>query len=203
MRSWARISLFYFILWSALPSLILTFCSVTPPCRVWLQHSCCPAHHGGLHAWYLPHLLQLLPGDLHAHPAAVCGPGSGNPLRRRTPAPHSTGIGHRTTAPSSVTVSQESHMYKETLFWRWSKRLIVFLFVSFGDPWSPWRHSQSWWWALYRRKGVSVEDSGHHRWDIRLFPYWKDLLVFSPFSWPRKTLVFCSPYQLMMQKLIL
>ncbi|TKS87643.1 Zinc transporter ZIP12 LIV-1 subfamily of ZIP zinc transporter 8 [Collichthys lucidus] len=32
------------------------------------------------------------------------GLGSGNPLRRRTPAPHTTGIGHRATAPSSVTI---------------------------------------------------------------------------------------------------
>ncbi|XP_019127162.1 zinc transporter ZIP12 isoform X2 [Larimichthys crocea] len=72
--------------------------------EVWLQHGCCPAHHGGLHVWHLPDLLQLLPGNLHPHPAAVCGPGSGNPLRRCTPAPHTTGIGHRATAPSSVTI---------------------------------------------------------------------------------------------------
>uniref|UniRef100_A0A4W6CAL9 Uncharacterized protein n=1 Tax=Lates calcarifer TaxID=8187 RepID=A0A4W6CAL9_LATCA len=53
----------------------------------------CPAHHGGLHVRHLPDLLQLLPGNLHTHPAAVCGPGSGNALRRRSPAPHTTDSG--------------------------------------------------------------------------------------------------------------
>lgn len=64
----------------------------SPFCRVRLQHGCCPAHHSGLHVGNLPDFLQLLPGNLHTHPAAVCGPGSGNAFRRRTPAPHTTGI---------------------------------------------------------------------------------------------------------------
>lgn len=100
------------------------------PCRVWLQHGCCCAHHARLHARHLPDLLQLLPGDLRAHPAAVCGPGSGNSLRRCTPAPHTTGIGYRAIAPSSPTVSQPSHVYKDTHCCLWIKCLTI-LFYSF------------------------------------------------------------------------
>lgn len=156
--------------------------SWSSPCRVWLQHSCRPSHHVGLHARYLPNLLQLLPGDLCTHPAAVCGPGSGNPLRRCPPAPHTTGIGHRATATSSVTVSQAPHVCKDTLCWLWSNCLIVSLCVSFGDPRPPRWHSQSRRRSLYRRKRVSVEDSGNDRRDLRLFPYWEDLFVSGSFS---------------------
>lgn len=93
----------------------LKLSKLSPLYRVWLQHSCCPADHVGLHARYLSDLLQLLPGNLHTHPTAVCGPGSRNPLRRCPPAPHTTGIGHRATAPSSVTVSQAPYMFKNSL----------------------------------------------------------------------------------------
>lgn len=60
------------------------------PCRVRLQYSCCAAHHPGLHVGNLSDLLQLLPGDLHTHPAAVCGPGCRHPLRRRSHLPRTT-----------------------------------------------------------------------------------------------------------------
>lgn len=173
---------------------------VTSPCRVWLQHGCCCAHHARLHARHLPDLLQLLPGDLRAHPAAVCGPGSGNSLRRCTPAPHTTGIGHRATAPSSATVSQPSHVYKDTLCCLWIKCLTVLLFLSFGDPWSPRWHSRSWWRRLHPRKGVPMEDSGDDCWDLWLFPYRKDLFIFCPISWPCKSSVFVTRINLMTQE---
>lgn len=62
------------------------------PSRVWLQYSGRPDHHSGLNVRYLPDLLQLLSGDLRPHLAAVCGSCSGDPLRRCTPAPHTTGM---------------------------------------------------------------------------------------------------------------
>ena len=173
----------------------LKLSKLSPLYRIWLQHSCCPAHHVGLHARYLSDLLQLLPGNLHTHPTAVCGPGSRNPLRRCPPAPHTTGIGHRATAPSSVIVSQAPYMFKNSLCWRLSNCLITSFFVSFGDPRSPRWHSQSWWPTLHRRKGVSVEDSGHDCRDLRLFPYWENIFLFAPFSWPCKSLDLCSLYQ--------
>lgn len=169
--------------------------TLSPSCRVWLQHGCCPGHHSGLHARYLPDLLQLLPGNVHTDPAAVCGPGGGNPLRRCAPAPHTTGRRHRATVPSHESVSQVLHIYRDTVC------LIGFFSVSSGDPWPPWYHSQSWWRTLYRGKRVSVEDSGNDRRDLWLFPYWEDLFLFGSLSWSRKSCFSVAHINLIRKKL--
>lgn len=145
------------MIWMGILCVILYRC---PP-RVWLQYSGCPDHHSGLNVRYLPDLLQLLPGDLRPHLAAVCGSCSGDPLRRCTPAPHTTGMRCCNFLMMLQYVSN------------WG---VFFIFEGFRPPWSP-----SWpqWWTPDRRKSVSVEGPGNDRRNLCLFPHGKAVFITS------------------------